>query len=193
MKKTVFQIVLLLGVAVLFSSCLSMVFDMVSDSIPKTFKMTAELFNPANQNATVTFIDNPNTGYFKLKKWNDQDISLRLYGLNFNARYNSTFNKRNDKAILVVPAGDNGFLFDIVFKLGNTSASGTDIELRYFLEAGKEYHVKGRIERMSTLFSPLSADDTIRSYDVFVGIYDVTGGSETLLQEWDLRRGGARN
>jgi len=182
MKKTLFKTALLLGLTVLLSSCMS--FFGSNPRVAKTFKMTADIGRPTNQSATVTFIDNPNTGYFKLKKWNDQDISFRLYGFNFDERYESRYNKRNDKAILVVPAGDNSFLFEIRFTFNNTILSNSSVELRYSLEAGRQYHVKGRYERIN-----LEIDDPLlRNTTLFVGIYDVTGGSETLLREWQLPR-----
>jgi hypothetical protein len=183
MKKTLFKTALLLGLAVLLSSCMS--FFGSNPRVAKTFKMTADIGIPAAQSATVTFIDNLNDGYFKLKKWNGQDISFRLYGFNFDERYVSKYNKRNDKAILVLPAGDNSFIFEVRFEYGGGWSLYDNIELRYSLEAGREYHIKGRIERMSTLLNPTPTDD-ITSYYRFVGIYDVTGGSETLLREWQL-------
>jgi len=189
MKKTIFQTALLLGTAVLLSSCLSIFFDS-NPRVPKTFKMTADINKSVSQSATVTFIDNLNSGYFKLKKWNGQDISFRLYGFKFDERYESRYNTGNDKAILVVPAGDNSFLFEIRFKYNNTILSNSSVELRYFFEAEKEYHVKGRIERPGTLLNAVltKAEDSLENYDLFVGIYEVSGGSETLLREWNLYR-----
>jgi hypothetical protein len=194
MKKTIFQTALLLGVAVLLSSCLEMNYAtnafIFGYSRPKTFKMTADISKPASQSATVTFIDNLNNGYFLLEKWNDQEIIDRLYGFAWVARYTSKYNKRNDKAILVVPAGDNNFFFQITFKINKSVFRDPEVELRYFFEAGKEYHVKGRIERPGTLLNAVltTAEDTLRNYDIFVGIYEVSGGSETLLREWNLYR-----
>jgi len=164
-RKILFRVVLLLAVTVLLSSCFT---------IPRTHKMIVDEYSPAERNATVTFVSSTRNGWFIFKEWNSINLQEALYG----KRGTSSA----DKAILTVPAGTNTFTFDMRFTFSNQYSSTTyrieDVELRYDLEAGEKYQVKGRHKFLGFLgFGGL---------ELYVGIYNVTNKS-VLLKEWQLK------
>jgi hypothetical protein len=158
MKKIVFYFVLITGIAAFLSSCSS------------TYSMVVDKNSPADQNVTVTFDNSTKNGYFLLREWNNSGIKDELYtdkGIS-----------SNDKVELIVPAGMTSFTFDVFFTISNRYSSTTysfkDIELRYNLEPGKEYLIKGD----STLIG------LIKGFEFSIRIYDAAGS--TLLREWKL-------
>jgi hypothetical protein len=161
MKKTVFCFVLIAGFVMSLSSCLFL--------IPKTFKMTVDDNVSEDQNVKITFVNGGN-GLFIVKEWNGKKIVDALYG--------DKGIGGSDKSILTVPAGDNSFTFDLYFTFSNqyrsTTYSFKDIELRYNLESGNEYQVKGKAKIISLL----------KGYEFYVEIYNKT--SDTLLKDWKL-------
>lgn len=158
MKKTVFC-VLVVGIVVSLSSCSS------------THKMVVDKNVSADRSATVTFVNDTERGWFSLKEWNDEDIADELYG--------DTNIGNKDKTVLIVPAGNTSFIVNVYYTFNiqniSTTRSFKGVELSYNLERGKEYQIKGII-KPSGLF---------KSYELFVGIFDVTGSS-MLLKEWKL-------
>jgi len=122
---------------------------------------------PADQTVKVTFVNSTNDGWFVVTKWNNTSVVEELYGGKDVAS--------NDISILTVPAGDTGFTFEVHFTLSKinsvTTHSYKNIEIRYDLEPGKEYHIKG-LSKSSGYFM---------KYELFVGIYDAADG--TLLKE----------
>jgi hypothetical protein len=140
-------------------------------SCSSTHKMVVDKNTSEARNVIVTFVSDTERGWFSLKEWNDKDIANELYGdKNIGSK---------DKTVLTVPAGNTSFIVNVyyTFNIQNISATRSfkGVELRYNLERGKEYQVKGII-KPSGLF---------KGYELFVGIYDVTG-SNTLLKEWKL-------
>jgi len=162
MKKTVLCFMLIVGIVMSLSSCLIFF-------IPKTFKMAVDDNIPEDQNVKLTFVNGGNT-IFIVKEWNGKKISDDLYGKKFIGN--------GDKTILTVPAGNNRFTFNLDFTFSNQQSSTTytfkDIELRYDLESGTEYQVKGTAKSLG-LF---------KGYEFYVGIYDKAG--DKLLKEWKL-------
>lgn len=159
MKKIVFCFVLIVGTVVSLSSCSS------------THKMVVDKNISEDRNVIVTFVSDTERGWFSLKEWNDKDITNELYGdKNIGSK---------DKTVLTVPAGNTSFIVNVyyTFNIQNISATRSfkGVEIRYNLERGKEYQIKGII-KPSGLF---------KGYELFVGIFDVTGSS-TLLKEWKL-------
>ena len=171
MKNKIFRFMLVFGITMLLSSCLGLLFS-------KTHELTVDPNNPADQNATITFVSKSEKGQIIVKTWNDVDISENLYG--------KKWHWSDDKTKLTVPAGKNTFFIDINFqKLGKTVnyqqtyvyLLNQNVDLQYNLEAGKKYEVKGRVDSSGILI--------FKKYEFFVGIYDTTNKS-TLLKEWKL-------
>ena len=163
MKKIVFCFVLIAGIVMSLSSCLGL--------MSKTHKLVVDKNVSADQTVTVTFVNETMRGWFSLKQWNNKDIEDELYG--------SKGTSSNDKVKLTVPAGNNSFTFNAYYTFSNQYSSTTrtfkGIELRYNLEHGREYQIRGIIKSLG-LF---------KGYELFVGIFDVTG-SDKLLKEWKL-------
>jgi hypothetical protein len=124
-------------------------------SIPKTYKTFLDVTTPKDQNTTIKFL-----GEFWLKKWNDTDIY-------------ATSN-------IVLPSGNNSFLFDLSFTFSNQYSSTTykieNIELRYLFEAGKRYTIK----------SQYKSQGLFKGYDFSIELYDTTGRKPELLREWKV-------
>jgi len=162
MKKIIY-LALAAIIAVSFSSCLMM--------LSSTHKLTVDKNAPEDQNVTVTFVNDTREGWFALKEWNGNNIENDVYGKNGVSS--------NDKTKLTVPAGNTSFSFTAYYTFSNRYSSYTHtfkgIELRYNLEPGKVYEVKGRT----------ASKGFLKGYELFVGIYDVTG-KKTLLKEWKL-------
>jgi hypothetical protein len=163
MKKILFSFVLIAGITMLLSSCLSIFFN-------STYKMVVDKDVPEEQSVTVTF-ETGSMVVAVIKEWNDKKIKDDLYGKK------EVWSE--DKTRLTVPAGNNSFIMDLTFAVsrGNTITSYPmkNIELKYYLEEGKKYKIIA-VTRAST--SP-------KGHEFFVGIYDVTKKS-TLLKEWRL-------
>jgi hypothetical protein len=157
MKKTTFLVTLVLGSAVLLSSCFGF--------FSATHKLNVDN-SVADQSALVRFI-----GWFELKKWNGRDIHDDLYG------------KKDvwssDETQLTVPPGNNSFTFFVGFIISGYNSTTTyerdNIELQYTLEPGKKYNIETSTRSLGFL----------KGYEFFIGIYDVTKGRE-LLKEWKL-------
>jgi len=162
MKKTVLFFMLIAGIVMSLSSCLLL--------FSKTHKMVVDPDVSADQTVLVTFINDTGNGWFSLKQWNNNDIKEGLY------RNKGT--SSNDKAKLTVPAGNNSFTFDLYYTFSTQSSSTTytfkDIELRYDLELGKEYVVKGKTKSLGFL----------KGSEFYVGIYEKQGNK--LLKEWKI-------
>jgi hypothetical protein len=154
MKKTAVCFVLAVGIMASLSSCLT------------TYKMVVDTNIPEDQTVTVTFVNDDENGIFIVKEWNDTNIVKELYG--------NKYISGNDKTKLTVPAGNTSFAFDAYFTLRSTTHSLKNIELRYNLEQGKEYHIKGFTKSLG-LF---------KGHEVLVRIYDAA--DSTLLKEWKL-------
>jgi hypothetical protein len=173
MKKAVIYFILLAGIAVSFSSCFSL---LLSAATAKTHKMIVDESVPADQTVIITFENNLSRGWFQVKEWNNEQSSKQIG----EALYGKDGAWSNQKTQLTVPAGNNIFAFDVnyTFSRGRTDIDYPfkAIELRYDLELGKEYLVKG-ITKPS---------DSGKGYGLFVGIFDVTGKQELLLKEWKL-------
>jgi len=176
MKKRICWIVLLLAVAVSFSSCLSFLFG----GIAKTTRLDAWELDidetlPAEGKATVTFINGSN-GFayirFFVNEWGDFDIFKDLYKPNTSS----------SKTRLIVPAGPNRFLFQLHFEFSNqyrtTVYSIEDYILEYSFEAQGVYEVKGRVEQLGFL--------GITGTEFYLDIYDVKSGTPQLLHERKL-------
>ena len=175
MKKIVLGFVLVLGIMAALSSC------------GTTYKMVVDENIPADRNATVTFSGSRKfKNGFLVKEHNNRNILDDLYGEG-KGNWNSTVATigvpvwARDITILTVPAGNNRFLFDarIGFDDNLIFQELTNLEIRYDLEPWKKYLITGTSKR--TKFSLLSRGN----YDLYVGIYDVTGG-QTLLREWKV-------
>jgi len=163
MKKIVFYFVFAVGIVMSLSSCLGL--------MSRTHKLVVDKNVSEDQTVTVTFINETMKGWFSVKQWNDKDIEDELYG--------NKGTRSNDKMKLTVPTGNNSFTFNAYYTFSNRYSSTTHtfkgIELRYNLEHGREYQIKGIIKSLG-LF---------KGYELFVGIFDVTG-SNKLLKEWKL-------
>jgi len=164
MKKTIFYCVMLAGIATSFSSCVT------------TVKMAVDENIPAEQTATVTFVNDDDNGWFFVQEWHNERNSKRL-GKELYGKGSAS----DQETELTVPAGNNSFIFDAkyLFHNGNTNITHTinDIELKYNLEQGKEYRINCIIKR--------SSKQNVR-WELFVGIFDVTGRQEALLKEWKI-------
>jgi hypothetical protein len=161
MKKNVLFFVLIAGFVMSLTSCLFL--------IPKTFKMDVDKDISEDKRVLVTFTGGGNV-MFILREWNGNKISDDLYG--------KKFIKGGDIAKLTVPAGNNSFSFELYFTFSSQNSSTTysfkDIELRYDLESGNEYQIKGYTKSLG-LF---------KGYEFYVGIYEKQGNN--LLKEWKL-------
>jgi len=185
MKKTVFNFVLIAGVVVFLSSCISVertYYKFLEDGmrtkttqgalvkIPgKTFKLTVDDSISKDGGIIITFVNDTYDGWFIVKEWNGKDIEVKLYGKKGDVW-------SDEKSRLTVPAGNNSFIFDANFGFSNRFK---DVELKYNLEDGKEYQVKGTVKSLGRN----------KGSELFVGIYDVTKKS-TLLKEWKLGETG---
>jgi hypothetical protein len=162
MIKTLFRFVLLLSITALFSSCIFL--------IPFTYKVNLDQQSPADQNVIVTFKNDSRNGHFRIKEWNGKNIE--------EAVYKNRLTKDNDKFKLTVPAGDNGFMFNINYTFSNQYSSTThkfeNIELRYSLEPGKKYEIRGRARTLALGF---------KGIEFYVELFDTTKRS-TLLKSW---------
>jgi hypothetical protein len=162
MKKITFRFVFFLAIAAFLSSCFS---------IPKTFKLVIDEHNPPEQNATVTFINDTENGWFALNTWNAVDI--------WDSLYQEKSISSKDKAELIVPAGANSFRFDMRFTFSGRYSSTTyrvdDVGVSYNLEAGEKYEIKGRYKALGFL--------GLGGYEFYVGIYNAKNGSKP-LDEW---------
>jgi len=171
MKKTVFYFVLLAGIAVSFSSCLSLLLI-----APRTYKMVVDETVPEDQTVIITFYNHLGRGWFELKEWNNEWNSKEMGEI----LYGSPGVGSNDKTQLTVPAGNNRFIFNAYYSIGSGNSSTNyqfiNIELRYDLEQEKKYLIKGSAK----------PSDSGKGYGLFVGIFDVTGKQELLLKEWKL-------
>lgn len=167
MKNRIFLFVLVLGVTVLFSSCLDLMVAALNR--PETHKIVLNEYSPADRNVTLTY-----SGSLMLKRWNGSNV---LDIMNDKRRISPI-----DKVILTIPAGNNSFLFDvyIIFDEATsyTSYRVPNVELSYLLETGKEYQIKTSAKSLG--FS--------KGYEFFAGIYDVTKRS-VLLKEWKIGEG----
>jgi len=175
MKKRICWIVLLLAVAVSFSSCLSFLFG----NSAKITKLDAHFLDidetmPAEGKATVTFVNGYSTSLslitFHVNEWGDFDISKDLYKPNTSS----------SKSRLIVPAGPNRFLFQMHFtfssRYSTTTYSIEDYILDYSFEAQGVYEVKGRVESLG-LF---------KGWDFYLQIYDAKSRTPQLLHERKL-------
>ena len=158
MKNTILRFISIFGITMLLFSCFGTVHKLVVDP-----------YTPAEQTVPITFISDTGDGSFVLKKWNNVDIYNNVYG---EKTVWST-----DDTKLDVPAGDNTFLMDVRYSSNSYSVNMPGIELRYTLEAGKKYEVKGIVKSSGFAF--------FKTNEFFIGIYDVTKKS-TLLKEWKL-------
>jgi len=160
MIRTLFRFVLLLGIVVLFSSCIFL--------IPFTYKINLDQQNPSDQNATITFKND--TAYFQFKEWNEKDIKDDVY--------KKRIIKSNDIIKFTVPAGNNGFTFDVKYEIGNSQQTTVytyrNIELRYDFEPGKKYTIKGKVKFLALGF---------KGIEFYIHLYDTTKKS-VLLKEW---------
>jgi len=162
MKKIVCYLVLTAGIMASLSSCSS------------THTLVVDTSIPADQTVTVTFVNELKDGWFILREWNNVNIIKDLYG--------DKSITSDDKAILTVPAGNTSFTFDMDFTIDRRNILTTyavtyplkNIELKYYLEQGKKYHIKGQAKSLGFL----------KGYELFVGIYDAA--DNTLLKEWKL-------
>jgi len=162
-------LVLLLAVAAGFSSCFGLPFGTKYDLLVLDIDETM----PAEKKATVTFAFNSSGGAsitFYIMEWGDFDITKDLYK-------KPAFSSGNR---LIVPAGQNRFLFNMSFLLysGRTSTTYTirDYELMYNFEAEGEYEVKGRCESLGFL----------KGYEFYLELYNVKSGTSQLLYERKL-------
>jgi len=160
MKKTVLGFVLVFGIMASMSSCST------------TYKMIVDENVPADRSTTVTFHES-----VKVREHNNRNILDDLYG----------DKEAWGKAILTVPAGNNSFLFDMRFiaSVGyayrnvEITQEIKNLEIRYDLEPGKKYLITGISKRTKRNLLGIG------NYDLYVGIFDVTG-KETLLREWKV-------
>jgi len=159
MKKTTLLFALVL-VCAAFSSCLI--------NIRWTFRENLSDLRKA-ESSTVVF-DGVKTATFIVKEWNDNDINKALYGIGLI--------DKNDRAELIVPPGDNSFIFDVFFDYGPGTVEKRNIELQYRLEAGKKYIVKPRI-------NTTKSGIRVSKREFFIGIYPDGRRSEP-LKEWKL-------
>jgi len=124
-------------------------------SIPKTYKTYLDISTPKEKNTTVKF-----EGEFYLKKWNDTNIFA--------------------PGDVILPAGNNSFLFDLHFTFSNQQSTTTykmeDIELRYLFEAGKKYTLRSRAKSLG-LF---------KGWEFSIELYDSTTRKPELLKEWKI-------
>jgi len=174
MKKTVFYFVLLAGIAVSFSSCLSLILNAATS---KTYKMVVDETVPGDQTVIITFDNNFNKGRFQVNEWNNERGSKQIG----EALYGKGGARSNQKTQLTVPAGNNSFTFDVTYTFNKGRNTIIDypfmaIELNYNLKQGKEYRING-------ITKPISSPE---GFELFVGIFDVTDKQELLLKEWKL-------
>jgi len=186
MKKTVFYFVLIIGIAVSMTSCISFLASL------KVHKMVVDENVPADQTVIITFENNSNNGWFYVREWNNElsskHLGEALYGKGGGNVYaEGNYSKEgvwnNQKTRLTVPAGNNSFTFDVNYRLysyGGQSAIDYPfkaIELKYNLEQGKEY-------RIECIYKP--NEPSKGRFGLYIGIYEVTGKKGLLLREWKL-------
>jgi hypothetical protein len=122
MKNRIFLFVLVLGVTVLFSSCLY---------IPKTYKTFLDATTPASQTATIKF-----DGNFKIRTWNEtkvyasRTIILPAGNTSFLFDLHFTFSGQNS----------------------STTYKCDNIELRYLFEPGRKYKIKAKYKALALGF-----------------------------------------
>jgi hypothetical protein len=151
MKKK-YLIVCLIGVVSLLSSCAS------------TRSWVFDENSPREDNATITFV---HKGYFTIKEWNGINVRDSLYP-------GTTWRSKYDKCVLVVPPGNNNFLFNVYYEVSSQlTVYFENISMQYNLEAGKKYEVRGRTTGFFTL-------------TYYLGLYDVTSKKAELIREWQI-------
>ena len=161
MKTKLIFAFLVLGIAVLLSSCFS---------APKTYSKNFAEDMPEDQGAEITF----GSG-IHLREWNDIDMKENLYGKK-KTRYHDTIN-------LTVPAGSSNFLISVVFTFTNNSSHTVEnVELDYYLDEGRKYEIK---RRFNSLGLKRGSWSTYMYYELFVEIFDITE-DPVLLKEWRL-------
>jgi hypothetical protein len=201
MKKSLFLFALVLVSAITLSSCLSFFSRIASQTFRNNL---SEL--PVNESAVITFENFSEISGFSIfrkstslrfwvKRWNNIDINKALYR-------NGSSSSRNDKAELIVPPGDNSFLFDLFFSFegyrsplpsfGNYEMR--NIELQYYLAAGRKYIVKAGANTTATDEGHTFTDRTGKTHkvitvrhEIIIGIYNDVKDSEP-LREWRLER-----
>ncbi|MCL2067327.1 MAG: hypothetical protein FWG99_07670 [Treponema sp.] len=164
MKKTVLYTLIIVGITTLLLSCIGL-----------THKIVVDENNPVDQNAVITFVSHREKGVFLIKDWNNINVMESFYG--------GKAISSNDRHMFTVPSGDSTFIFDVryTFDSNYTSTAYTieNVELQFYLEAGKNYQVRGRYKGLG-LF---------KGHELFVEIYDMTNSS-TLLREWKVGETG---
>lgn len=180
MKKNVFYFVLLAGIVMFFSSCITTLIGL------KVHKAVVDESVPKDQTVIVTFVNNLSEGWFQVQEWNNEFSSKKLG----EDLYGKDGAWSNQKTQLTVPAGNNTFVFDVnyTFTSGNTDTTYPlkAIELRYNLEQGKKYRINGIIKRIDGSAKMVGLLSWSYDYELFVAIYDVTGKKDILLKEWKL-------
>jgi len=170
MKKTLFCFLFIIGIASSLTSCIGFFISL------KIHKMVVDESVPEDQTVLITFENDFKNGWFEVREWNNE-LSSKPLG---EALYGKGGVWSNQKTQLTVPAGNNIFTFDATYSFGRGNTiidyPFKAIELRYNLELGKEYLIKGMTK----------PSDSGKGYGLFVGIYDITGKQEILLKEWKL-------
>ena len=157
MKKKLISIILIFGLILTMSSCISLLFS-------TNVKLVVDKNNPAEDNATITF-----NGMFWVLQWNDIDILKDLYGTR-GATASS-----NAKASLTVPSGTNKFTFTVFYYLGNVTYKYENIDMQYDLRPGRKYQVTAKHNYVG-----------FTKVEFFVRLHDVTERKSELLREWKL-------
>jgi hypothetical protein len=163
MKKIILLLTLLSLSVLLLSSC------------GTTYKLNVDK-TPLEQSATIRFDRNKNffgSTWYVVEKWNGFDIRTDIYG---NDGWSST-----DVTELIVPAGDNTFVF-IGFYSSEGRYSVTTYEIKeitfqYNLEQGKKYEIRGKTKLLGL----------IDGYEFFIELYDITK-ERKLLEEWSVAK-----
>jgi hypothetical protein len=162
MKKILLLLTLIVGSVWLLSSCGS------------TYKLNVDK-TPLEQSATIHFDSDKNffgTTWYVVQKWNDYDIRADVYG-------NDTGWASGDDTELIVPAGENTFVFHGFYssegRYSVTTYEINEITFQYNLEQGKKYEIRGKTKLLGF----------IDGYEFFIEFYDITKG-RVLLEEWSV-------
>jgi hypothetical protein len=172
MKKNIFYFVLLAGIAVSFSSCISTLIASGIVRAAATAKKDALAVDesvPEDQTVIITFENDQSDGWFKVKEWSNERSSKEIDVGSWGSPQ------------FAVPAGNNSFTFDVTYSFRSGMNAFTEypfrnIQLRYDLELGKEYLIKGITKTLGVG----------KGDEIFVGIFEVIGKQELLLKQWKL-------
>jgi len=171
-RKT--QVFFIIIIMILVSSCSTTTYSLIVDE--KSYP---------EQTASVLFNNKTIAGWFYVLGWNNTDIEERVYGKarKYSWGYGPNGYSNWDETILIVPDGNNRIIFDMTISYTDSGTKTTEyksrnIVLEYNFAAGKQYEVRGRVDKSKSI---------LLTTKIFAQLYDITSEA-VLLREWNVPR-----